>query len=72
MLRPDPIKLPFRYKSTVKSPLSGLPENVKKYIPGSGAVKIPDPAFIAPPTFSLSNSNGIATFFVPKLVFLWT
>jgi hypothetical protein len=42
--------------------------NEKKYVPGRGAVKIPDDKFMAPPMFSFSISKGIGVPFVEKLV----
>jgi hypothetical protein len=44
----------------------------KKYIPGRGAVNIPDGKSMAFPSFTQANSNGIGVSCVENEEFLWT
>jgi hypothetical protein len=44
----------------------------KKYVPVCGAVNIPDVKFMAFPSFTTANVNGIGVLVVLKLEFLWT
>ncbi len=47
------------------------PVNEKKYVPGRGAVNIPDVKFMPFPSFTHAKSNGIVPI-VSNEEFLWT